>query len=152
MEEYTYYYNECHECGSLRRYTDEESKKEICPYCGGKLVDSGKVLTEQERRAQEKEWRKNHEQELYEQYVKGNAEREEKYAARVEKQKREYQQMIAKIQESYRREAIEKANRLHCPRCGSVNIGKAHYMLPTGSSYMCIYKHCCNNCGYKWDI
>ena len=149
---FTYYYNECHECGHLRRYCEEKDKKEICPYCGSKMLDSGKVMTEQERLEQEEGWRAGREKELYEQYIKGNEEREAKYQARQKKQEDELRQMIASVQEGYRKKAEREAQLVHCPRCGSVNVRQDDYMLPTGSSFMSFSDYCCNHCGYKWSV
>ena len=146
---FTYYYNECHECGHLRRYCEEKDKKEMCPYCGSKMLDSGKVMTEQERLEQEEGWRAGREKELYEQYIKGNEEREAKYQARQKKQEDELRQMIASVQEGYRKKAEREAQLVHCPRCGSVNVGKANPMYINGIR-MCHADFRCHDCGFKW--
>ena len=142
---FTYYYSECHKCGQLTRYTDPNEMGRICRYCGGNLVDSGKVLTEEERIAEEKTWRKAREEEIYNEYIKGNEEREKEYAYRLEVQQRELARMISQVQQQY-------ANRPHCPRCGSVNLRDETSPISTGESYIFIDTIVCNNCGYHWDV
>ena len=135
-------FTECHNCGALRLYWEEKDKEEICSYCGAKTFDIEANIKEEGLNGQN-QWRKTRENEIYEQYIVGDPQKEKLCEGRRKKEAEEIRKMIAKMEESSRKSREESLGHLaHCPRCGSRKVKK---MDATQPSYTC------SDCGCAWQ-
>lgn len=137
------YIRECHECGEISISCDEDDQRETCLFCGAPLCNYGAIPSDNNFW----NWINNHYQELYFQYIKSHAEREEKYTSRMKKTQQDIQRMKNEMEELNRIAEQERlAHMPHCPTCGSADLRRPRFLE---GGYQTL-SFVCNNCGYKW--